>query len=500
MGATDLLLEHKANGKSRRLVRASQRAELFLIGSSPASNLRLLGTGVEGCHAALRRTAEGWTVCHLGGADRLSVDGQPVLERALEIGRAHVIQIGDHTVTVTARARGNSLFDESRKPEAIGSGSADQLHQVVIRNRAGKVVGVHLLAKGHAFRLHDGLAERLLPAPTSGDWVTTTVGNRRVQQRLIESQEAAVADGFQLDHGLKKPLLAVVALFLLLGLFGLLFGGGKTTEAVLDTKSKDMIYSAKTVKMKRDESKRIVKSRAKDSQSTAAASAPKAPSTAPDEATAPKSTARASHALASLRASGLRALVGKIAARASKQGILIASIGVSPDTKGAGRAFFSQGTATIGGGGAAKGGTAFRLGGIATTGIGGGSAGAAKAGTGLASGNVGTGDVALVDEETVIEGGLDRDVIADVIKRNLGQIRYCYERQLSSNPDLYGKVMVKFTIDAAGTVGDPKIDGSTMKSAMVEGCILRRLAGWKFPLPKGGTQVKVSYPFLFKAL
>ena len=106
----------------------------------------------------------------------------------------------------------------------------------------------------------------------------------------------------------------------------------------------------------------------------------------------------------------------------------------------------------------------------------------------------------MIDEETVIEGGLDRDAIAEVIRRNLGQIRYCYERQLSSNPDLYGKVMVKFTIGAAGQVGDPRVDNTTLKSAMVEGCILRRMASWKFPEPKGGTLVHVSYPFLFKAL
>ena len=55
-------------------------------------------------------------------------------------------------------------------------------------------------------------------------------------------------------------------------------------------------------------------------------------------------------------------------------------------------------------------------------------------------------------------------------------------------------------IDAGGGVMEPKIDTSTLKSSLVEGCVLRRMAGWKFPLPKGGTQVRVSYPFLFKAL
>ena len=280
----------------------------------------------------------------------------------------------------------------------------------------------------------------------------------------------------------------------------LTLGGKAPTEASLDKKSIDMIYSAKTVKMKRAESVKAAHSRASLPAAPAQSLAAKEASTT--GAPSAQSTAKASHALASLRASGLSALVGKIAKRASKQGIMIASTGAAPDSGAAGPAFFSQGASTFGNGAGALGKSvaSYRVGSVGTAGKGGGSAGTARAGSGLSSGKVGMGDVALVDEETVVEGGLDRDVIADVIKRNLGQIRYCYERQLSSNPDLYGKVMVKFTIGATGEVGEPKIDGSTMKSALVEGCILRRLASFKFPMPKGGTNVKVSYPFLFKAL
>ncbi len=167
---------------------------------------------------------------------------------------------------------------------------------------------------------------------------------------------------------------------------------------------------------------------------------------------------------------------------------------------GAGRAFFSNGTSTVGGGGsAAKVGSSYRLGGIGTKGVGGGASNYSD-GTALAGGTVGMGDVAIAEEETIIDGGLDREVIAEVIRKNLGQIRYCYERQLSSNRELYGKIMAKWVIGADGLVMDPKIDNTTMKSSMVEGCVLRRIASWKFPLPKGGTQVKVTYPFLFKAL
>ena len=139
-----------------------------------------------------------------------------------------------------------------------------------------------------------------------------------------------------------------------------------------------------------------------------------------------------------------------------------------------------------------------KVGGLATVGKGGGSAGYKGTG-GLSSGNIGNAEVGVLDEETEIDGGLDKEAIARVIQSQLGQIRYCYERQLSANPDLYGKILVKFTIGAAGTVVAQTIGNTSVNNAMVEGCILRRIAGWQFPQPKGGTNVLVTYPFLFKS-
>jgi hypothetical protein len=144
-------------------------------------------------------------------------------------------------------------------------------------------------------------------------------------------------------------------------------------------------------------------------------------------------------------------------------------------------------------------GKGYQLGGIGTGGKGGGSGGY-KAGSGLGTGSVGNGEVGLDDTESVIEGGLDREVIAAIIRDHLGQIRYCYERQLSANPELYGKVKVKFSIDGQCVVGDQSVAETTLKNALVEECILRRIATWGFPKPKGGTRVLVSYPFLFKSV
>jgi TonB family protein len=100
---------------------------------------------------------------------------------------------------------------------------------------------------------------------------------------------------------------------------------------------------------------------------------------------------------------------------------------------------------------------------------------------------------------TVVEGtGLPRDVVAKVIGRHLSQIRYCYESALQHAPTLAGKVAVLFTIDGAGNVAQADVAESSLGSSEVERCMLSRIQRWKFPEPKGGGVVSVSYPWVFK--
>ncbi len=100
--------------------------------------------------------------------------------------------------------------------------------------------------------------------------------------------------------------------------------------------------------------------------------------------------------------------------------------------------------------------------------------------------------------EAAVASGLDRDQIAAVINRNLGQVRFCYEQGLQGSPDLNGRVAVDFTIGGNGLVKLAGIESSSMKSKAVEDCILMRLKTWKFPLPDGGVDVKVTYPFMLR--
>ncbi|CAN5397900.1 hypothetical protein BH10BDE1_BH10BDE1_19770 [soil metagenome] len=501
MGQPELFLEFTREGQKPRHHRVTAKRRMYVIGSSSDADLRIGGEGIMGCHAVLQHDGSTWTLRSLaleGAAVR--VNGVEVIEAVLNQATATetVIEIGAHRIDLFSKNRSEALF-------AVGETKSTgplTMHQVVVKSSAGRVLKTAIMPAKDSYRYDDGERVTKLAAPSSGEWIETVMGRKVIRQRLVSHQEAAATEKLTVDSDMKRAVGAALLLMLLLMSAALLMPKPSAKpELALDQKSIDMIFNADKIKQKRVEAKKITQT-AKQ-RAGGHADAPNSATqvvSQPEQSMAPTQSAKATAALTSIRNSGLSALIGKIAKRANKNGIMIAAQGTTADNKNAGRAFFSNGTTTTGGGGAAAtAGNAYRLGGIATRGKGGGATGV-RDGTGLSGGTVGTGDVAMVDEETVIEGGLDRDVIADVIRRNLGQIRYCYERQLSSNPELYGKLLVKFTIDAGGGVLEPKIDTSTMKSSLVEGCVLRRLAGWKFPLPKGGTQVRVSYPFLFKAL
>lgn len=133
-------------------------------------------------------------------------------------------------------------------------------------------------------------------------------------------------------------------------------------------------------------------------------------------------------------------------------------------------------------------------GGYGTKGKGGGQAGYGKL---ALTGSTGSSPIPLGAEASVASG-LDRDQIAAVINRNLGQVRFCYEQGLQGDPALNGRVAVDFTVGSNGLVTEAKIANSSMKSQVVEDCIVMRLKTWKFPVPEGGVSVKVTYPFMLR--
>ena len=104
----------------------------------------------------------------------------------------------------------------------------------------------------------------------------------------------------------------------------------------------------------------------------------------------------------------------------------------------------------------------------------------------------------LLDEKLEFAMSGDKEIIRRIIRQHIAQIRYCYEKELTRSPGLFGKVRVEFVISAKGGVQSTKVIQTTLKNSEVERCIQSKIRTWKFPEPKGGGIVIVKYPFIFK--
>jgi len=99
----------------------------------------------------------------------------------------------------------------------------------------------------------------------------------------------------------------------------------------------------------------------------------------------------------------------------------------------------------------------------------------------------------------IIMGSLSMEIIRRVIRSHRDQIKYCYSKELTRNPNLRGKVAVKFTISPKGYVQQATVSQTTLRNAAVERCITQKIRTWKFPEPKGGGIVIVNYPFILQS-
>ncbi|HOW50703.1 MAG TPA: TonB family protein [bacterium] len=144
------------------------------------------------------------------------------------------------------------------------------------------------------------------------------------------------------------------------------------------------------------------------------------------------------------------------------------------------------------------GGNAMTIGGMATRGRGG---DGSTIGYGMKEGRIGGKELAQISAgggQAVIMGALDRAVIDSYIKRNIAKIRWCYEKELNKNATLFGKVVVNFIISKTGQVSSSKVQRASIQSEPVETCVADQIRKIRFPAPKGGGIVVVTYPFVFK--
>ena len=91
----------------------------------------------------------------------------------------------------------------------------------------------------------------------------------------------------------------------------------------------------------------------------------------------------------------------------------------------------------------------------------------------------------------------DREKIRAVVRQHMSEIKDCYEKALSKNPKLEGKIVVQWTIIPSGAVSEVHVKSSSLNSSAVEACSLSKIKNWRFPSPPPKSAAVVSYPFTF---
>jgi len=99
--------------------------------------------------------------------------------------------------------------------------------------------------------------------------------------------------------------------------------------------------------------------------------------------------------------------------------------------------------------------------------------------------------------QTIVTGRLPPEVIQRIVRQNYGRFRLCYEQGLGRNPNLQGRVQVRFVIGRDGAVSNVQKGDSDLPDSAVVGCVLNAYYGLSFPQPDGGI-VTVAYPIMFQ--
>ncbi|MBC7467412.1 MAG: energy transducer TonB [Bdellovibrio sp.] len=469
------------NGQTK-VFKIDSKSTLKTFGTSRKANLISIDPDSSKFEGAFEHREDGWHFITFDLASKRS---------DIKIESNTSLQIKNSSFDFAIQNVQEHLYTDFEKLNVTG-GVEKQLYIVSRNNR---ILKTQVTEKNAGFKYPINGKNNLFKLAASPEWITENHEGFEIKSKLIKVDSLAhlsKSKNQSLNQNEKRTVIATLALFGFVAFMAFLAPKNEIKSAANE------IPKASANVVVKLEKKKIVEQKPK--APTQASSAPAQAKSVPKEqsGSAPAAGNKVSAMLKGAVGVRISQLIGKVSATdARTANVLVTSAGVKAGEGSTGRALAAVGKVESSGrnwnGESAGSGT-----GVATAGIGGGN-GTKGLGGGLGQGKTGSGGVGLIEEESEVTGGLDREIIAQYIKTQLGQILYCYERQLSANPELYGKVAVKFTISGNGQVETQSINDTTLKSSPVEGCILSKVSKWKFPEPKGGTKVLVTYPFLFKS-
>ncbi len=89
-----------------------------------------------------------------------------------------------------------------------------------------------------------------------------------------------------------------------------------------------------------------------------------------------------------------------------------------------------------------------------------------------------------------------RDMIRRKVRGYLPELEAAYNTALRRNPELKGKLLIRFRIDASGKIQQAEPTEASFRDATFMTAVVEKVLRWTFE-PTGGRTVEVLYPFVF---
>lgn len=94
-------------------------------------------------------------------------------------------------------------------------------------------------------------------------------------------------------------------------------------------------------------------------------------------------------------------------------------------------------------------------------------------------------------------GKVDAFTVRQKIRKDLPKINRCYESALRYEPELAGKVKVRFAVVRKGYVRGVHVVENTTGHTGVERCVARVVSAIRFPSRRYGKSLSFTFPFVF---
>jgi hypothetical protein len=98
-----------------------------------------------------------------------------------------------------------------------------------------------------------------------------------------------------------------------------------------------------------------------------------------------------------------------------------------------------------------------------------------------------------------VYGDVDKKMVKAVIRRRMGGLKACYEKELRAKPNLSGRMSFSIEVAVIGRVTRVSVDTDTVGDPKVASCVKAKIKSWRFPVEDAEEPAEVTFSVVFES-